>query len=49
VVPSVSAYEKFLNGFLSRTEGVVSTNSSFVLKVVKQTTALPLNLHPVDV
>lgn len=44
VVPSVFAYEKFLNGFLSRTEGVVSTNSSFVLKVVKQTTALPLNL-----
>lgn len=45
VVPSVSAYEKFLNGFLSRTEGVVSTNSSFVLKVVKQTTALPLNFE----
>lgn len=46
VVPSVFSYEKFLNGFLSRTEGVVSTNSSFVLKVVKHTTALPLSLMP---
>ena len=46
VVPSVFAYEHFLNGFLSRTKGVVSTNSSFVLKVVKHTTALPLSLGP---
>ncbi len=45
VVPNVSAYEKFLRGWLSRTEGVVSTNSSFVLKIVKYSTALPLNLR----
>ena len=36
----MSAYEKFLTGWLSRTEGVVSTNSSFVLKVVKHSAEL---------
>ena len=44
VVPDVSAYEQFLSNWLSRTEGVVSTNSSFVLKVVKYSTALPIKL-----
>jgi DNA-binding Lrp family transcriptional regulator len=42
VVPDVAAYERFLKDWLSRTEGVVSTNSSFVLKVVKYSTVLPV-------
>lgn len=41
-VRDVAAYERFLRTQLSRIEGIVSTNSSFVLKVVKYSTALPL-------
>jgi DNA-binding Lrp family transcriptional regulator len=41
-VRDVAAYEHFLRTQLSRIEGIVSTNSSFVLKVVKYSTALPL-------
>jgi Lrp/AsnC family leucine-responsive transcriptional regulator len=43
VVPDVSAYERFLRTRLSRIESVVSTNSSFVLRVVKYSTELPLD------
>lgn len=42
VVRDVASYERFLRTRLSQIEGVVSTNSSFVLKVVKYSTALPL-------
>lgn len=41
-VRDVAAYERFLRTQLSRIEGIVSTNSSFVLKMVKYSTALPL-------
>jgi DNA-binding Lrp family transcriptional regulator len=41
-VCDVAAYERFLRTRLSQIEGVVSTNSSFVLKVVKHSTVLPL-------
>ena len=44
VVPDVSAYERFLRTQLSSIESVVSTNSSFVLRVVKYSTELPLDL-----
>ena len=43
VVPDVAAYESFLRSSLSRIESVVSTNSSFVLRVVKYSTELPLD------
>jgi len=43
VVPDVAAYERFLRISLSRIESVVSTNSSFVLRVVKYSTELPLD------
>jgi DNA-binding Lrp family transcriptional regulator len=43
VVPDVAAYEQFLRNHLSRIESVVSTNSSFVLRVVKYSTELPLD------
>jgi Lrp/AsnC family leucine-responsive transcriptional regulator len=43
-VRDVAAYERFLRTQLSRIEGVVSTNSSFVLRVVKYSTALPLEM-----
>jgi Lrp/AsnC family transcriptional regulator, leucine-responsive regulatory protein len=42
VVPDVAAYETFLKESLSRMEGVVSTHSSFGLRVVKRFTSLPL-------
>jgi DNA-binding Lrp family transcriptional regulator len=42
IVRDVAGYERFLRTRLSQIEGVVSTNSSFVLKVVKYSTALPL-------
>jgi len=42
VVPDVSAYERFLRKSLARIEGVAHTKSSFALKQVKYSTALPL-------
>jgi DNA-binding Lrp family transcriptional regulator len=42
IVRDVASYERFLRTRLSQIEGVVSTNSSFVLKVVKYSTTLPL-------
>jgi DNA-binding Lrp family transcriptional regulator len=48
VVPDVASYEQFLRNHLSRIESVVSTNSSFVLRVVKYSTELSLDhdKHP---
>ncbi len=42
VVPSLEAYERFLMAHLTRIPGVASIKSSFALKQVKYTTALPL-------
>ena len=42
-VRSVAAYERFLRAQLSRIEGIVSTSSSFVLRVVKYSTVLPID------
>ena len=44
-VPSVAAYERFRRLQLSRIEGIVSTSSSFVLRVVKYSTALPIDVY----
>ena len=41
-VPDVDAYEHFLRDKLTRLEGVASIKSSFALKQVKYTTALPI-------
>lgn len=48
-VRDVAGYERFLRTRLSQIEGVVSTNSSFVLKVVKYSTVLPLKTSRSDV
>jgi DNA-binding Lrp family transcriptional regulator len=42
VVPDVAAYERFLKEALTRIEGVVGIKSSFALRQVKYSTALPL-------
>ncbi len=42
-VPDVDAYEHFLRDKLTRLEGVASIKSSFALKQVKYTTALPID------
>lgn len=42
VVRDVAAYEQFLMESLTRIEGVASIKSSFALKPVKYSTALPL-------
>ena len=42
VVPDVAAYERFLKEALTRIEGVVGIKSSFALREVKYSTALPL-------
>lgn len=42
VVPSLNAYERFLMDHLTRIPGVASIKSSFALKQVKYTTALPI-------
>jgi Lrp/AsnC family leucine-responsive transcriptional regulator len=42
VVPDVEAYERFLKDSLTRIEGVAGIKSSFALKQVKYSTALPL-------
>lgn len=52
VVPDVAAYERFLKEALTRIDGVVGIKSSFALREVKYSTALPLPdrhgnvLHP---
>ncbi len=42
VVPDVAAYERFLKDSLTRVEGVAGIKSSFALRQVKYSTALPL-------
>jgi DNA-binding Lrp family transcriptional regulator len=42
VVPDVAAYEHFLKDSLTRIEGVAGIKSSFALRQVKYSTALPL-------
>ena len=42
VVRDVAAYERLLKEFMTRIEGVASIKSSFALKLVKNSTALPL-------
>ena len=42
VVPDVTAFERFLVEHLTRVPGVANLRSSFALKQVKYTTALPL-------
>ncbi|MEQ1908633.1 MAG: Lrp/AsnC family transcriptional regulator [Vicinamibacterales bacterium] len=42
VVPDVAAYERFLHEALTRIDGVVGIKSSFALREVKYSTALPL-------
>lgn len=42
VVPNLDAYERFLMDHLTRIPGVASIKSSFALKQVKYTTALPI-------
>lgn len=42
VVPDVAAYERFLKDALTRIDGVVGIKSSFALRQVKYSTALPL-------
>lgn len=42
VVPDVAAYERFLKDSLTRIEGVAGIKSSFALRQVKYSTALPL-------
>ncbi len=42
VVPDVAAYERFLKDALTRLEGVAGIKSSFALKQVKYSTALPI-------
>lgn len=43
VVPDVAAFERFLINHLTRIRGIASIRSSFSLKQVKYTTALPLD------
>jgi DNA-binding Lrp family transcriptional regulator len=43
VVPDVAAYERFLKDALTRVEGVAGIKSSFALKQVKYSTALPID------
>ncbi|HEY8351455.1 MAG TPA: Lrp/AsnC family transcriptional regulator [Sphingomonadales bacterium] len=42
VVPDLAAYEHFLKSFLTRIPGVTSIRSSFALKQISYTTALPV-------
>lgn len=43
VVPDLNAYQEFLLGKLTNIEGVSSVHSSFILRTVSDTTALPLD------
>jgi DNA-binding Lrp family transcriptional regulator len=46
VVPNVQAYERFLKDTLTRVEGVAGIKSSFALREVRNSTALPLTDTP---
>ncbi|HAU2201564.1 TPA: Lrp/AsnC family transcriptional regulator, partial [Legionella pneumophila] len=43
IVPDLNAYQAFLLGKLTRINGVASVHSSFILRNVSDTTALPLD------
>ncbi|CAH0990618.1 Leucine-responsive regulatory protein [Sinobacterium norvegicum] len=43
VVPDMDYYQQFLLGKLTRIEGVTGVQSSFMLRSIKSTTALPLD------
>lgn len=47
VVPDVDAYERFLREWLRRVEGITEIKSSFGLKQVKYSTALPIESNRV--
>ena len=44
VVPDLPSYERFLKDYLTRVPGISSIRSSFALKQVRYSTALPLHL-----
>jgi Lrp/AsnC family leucine-responsive transcriptional regulator len=46
IVPNVAAYEQLLKETLTRIDGVASIRSSFALRKVKYSTALPLSSTP---
>lgn len=48
VVPDVTAYQRFLSESLTRIGSVARVRSSFALKQVKYSTALPLGVTPAD-
>lgn len=48
VLPDVEAYERFLNEALTQVPGVASIKSSFALRQVKYSTALPLIPEDLD-
>jgi Lrp/AsnC family leucine-responsive transcriptional regulator len=48
VVPDVHAFERFLMEHLTKIRGIASIKSSFALKQVKYTTALPLDFVTAD-
>ena len=43
IVPDLNAYQSFLLGKLTRINGVGSVHSSFILRTISDTTALPLD------
>lgn len=42
LIDSLESYERFLMAFLTRVEGVANIRSSFALKPIKRTTAVPI-------
>jgi DNA-binding Lrp family transcriptional regulator len=44
-IPDVSGYDKFLQSFIFKMPCVVNVRSNFALRVIKQDTALPLELY----
>jgi len=48
VVADLAAYERFLMDHLTRVPGIANIRSSFALKQVKYTTALPLRAAPAE-
>lgn len=46
IVPDMSAYQEFLLNTITRIEGVADVHSSFILRRVLDTRALPLNHLP---
>lgn len=46
IVPDMSAYQDFLLNVITRIEGVADVHSSFIMRRVRDTRALPLNHLP---